>query len=322
MLPYKIIVCFLLVIVLNSAKAQTAESVEMGKVKLSFAMSPEGGPSYAVWFNGEPIILSSRLGFSLSDDVGFNKGFRVTGTERKSADETWQPVWGETKNIRNHYQQLVVHLQKTMAPYRQLDIIFRVFEDGVGFRYEFPKQPSLTYFVLSDERTEFRLAGDHKTFWIPGDYDSNEYPYTTSAISEIDNAALVAASTDIAVRVAPDRYAVQTPLMMKSKNGLYINIHEAALVNYPAMQLHVDRERLTLTSSLVPDAVGNKAFLHADCVTPWRTIIVSDKAADILASHLILNLNEPSKVENTGWIHPMNFVGVWWEMQTGKSTWS
>ena len=322
MLPYKIIVCFLLVIVFNSVKAQPVESVEMGKVKLSFTISPEGGPSYAVWFNGEPVILSSGLGFALSDDIGFNKGFRVTGTERKSADETWQPVWGETKNIRNHYQQLVVHLQKATAPYRQLDIIFRVFEDGVGFRYEFPKQPGLTYFVLSDERTEFRLAGDHKTFWIPGDYDSNEYPYTTSAISEIDNAALVAASTDIAVRVAPDRYAVQTPLMMKSKNGLYINIHEAALVNYPAMQLHVDKERLTLTSSLVPDAVGNKAFLHADCVTPWRTIIVSDRAADILASHLILNLNEPSKVENTGWIHPMKFVGVWWEMQTGKSTWS
>ena len=192
----------------------------------------------------------------------------------------------------------------------------------MGFRYEFPRQPGLKYFVVSDELTQFRLAGDHKTFWIPGDYDSNEYPYTTSKVSEIDNAALVAASTAIAVRVAPDRYSVQTPLMMKTADGLYLNIHEAAEVNYPAMQLHVDRATLTLTSALVPDAVGNKAYLHAPCHTPWRTIMVSDKAADILASKTILNLNEPSKLTNTDWIHPMKFVGVWWEMQTGKSTWN
>ena len=166
------------------------------------------------------------------------------------------------------------------------------------------------------------MAGDHKTFWIPGDYDTNEYPYTTSRISEIDNSALVASSTDIAVRVAPDKYAVQTPLMMKSAEGLYINIHEAALLNFPAMQLHTDRDHLAFTASLVPDAVGDKAHVKAPFKTPWRTIIVSNKAADILASKLILNLNEPSKIEETSWIKPMKFIGIWWAMQTGKGTWS
>jgi hypothetical protein len=190
------------------------------------------------------------------------------------------------------------------------------------FRYVFPKGSGPGYFVVTDELTQFALAGDHKTFWIPGDYDTNEYPYTTSKVSEIDNKAMVEKSTDIAVRVAPDRYAVQTPLMMKSADGLYINIHEAALVDYPAMQLHVDRASLVLTSALVPDAVGNKAYLHAPFATPWRTVIVSDKAADILTSRIILNLNEPSRIGDSSWIHPMKFVGVWWEMQTGKATWS
>jgi hypothetical protein len=224
--------------------------------------------------------------------------------------------------IRDHHQELTIHLQQRQAPYRRLDIVFRVFEDGVGFRYVFPRESGLGYFVVTDEMTEFALAGDHKTFWIPGDYDTNEYPYTTSKVSDIDNKEMVEKSTDIAVRVAPDRYAVQTPLMMKSADGLYINIHEAALVNYPAMQLHVDKSSLTLTSALVPDAVGNKAYLHAPFATPWRTVMVSDKAADILTSKMVLNLNEPSKVADASWIHPMKFVGVWWEMQTGRATWS
>ncbi|HEV2483311.1 MAG TPA: glycoside hydrolase family 97 protein, partial [Puia sp.] len=260
-----------------------------------------------------------------------------------SFDSVWQPVWGEVREIRDHYEQLRVHLRKSDARPGQggsagstegaadgtmggggrlLDIVFRVFADGVGFRYEFPRQPGLKYFIVTDELTQFHMAGDHKTFWIPGDYDSNEYPYTTSALSAVDNAALVAASTAIAVRVAPDRYAVQTPLMMKTADGLYINIHEAGLMNYSTMDLHVDAATLTLSTRLVPDAVGNKAYLHAPAHTPWRTIIVSDKAADILASKLILNLNEPSRLATTDWIHPMKFVGVWWEMQTGKGTWS
>ena len=329
MLPCKIAFCFLLMVLLHPAYAQRTETAEMKKVRLTFTLDKDGISFYEVSFNGKPVLLSSRLGFVLKEDSVFFKGWQWKGMERKSVDAVWQPVWGETKDIRDHYEQLIVHLEKTggvasmgSLPGRRLDIVFRVFEDGVGFRYFFPGQPDLKYFIVSDELTEFHLAGDHKTFWIPGDYDTNEYPYTTSKLSEIDNKELVEKSTDIAVRVAPDPYAVQTPLMMKSAEGLYINIHEAALVNYPAMQLHVDRASFTLTSRLVPDAVGNKAYLHAPFSTPWRTIIVSDKAPDLLASKMILNLNEPSKIENTGWIHPMKFVGIWWEMQTGKSTWS
>ncbi len=215
-------------------------------------------PVYRVTYGDKPVILPSGMGFRLQEaDSLFYEDFVVTGTERKETDTTWEPVWGETKSIRDHHRELRVHLKQASSG-RLLDVVFRVFEDGVGFRYEFPRQPGLRYFVVSDEVTQFHLAGDHKTFWIPGDYDSNEYPYTTSKVSEIDNTALVAASTAIAVRVAPDRYAVQTPLMMKTADGLYLNIHEAAEVNYPAMQLHVDRATFTLTSALVPDAVGNK----------------------------------------------------------------
>lgn len=312
-----------------------AQEVSMGKVRLSFFLDAGGEPVYAVAYGDKPVILPSRLGFVLAEDTTFYKGFTLLGVERSSFDSVWQPVWGEVREIRDHYEQLKVHLREsgghpsqtgaggpTEGGGRLLDIVFRVFADGVGFRYEFPRQPGLKYFIVSDELTQFHMAGDHKTFWIPGDYDSNEYPYTTSALSAVDNAALVAASTAIAVRVAPDRYAVQTPLMMKTADGLYINIHEAGLMNYSTMDLHVDAATLTLSTRLVPDAVGNKAYLHAPDHTPWRTIIVSDKAADILASKLILNLNEPSRIANTSWIHPMKFVGVWWEMQTGKGTWA
>ena len=301
------------------------EVVQMGRVRLTVGLDGEGTPVYSVNFGDRPVVLSSRMGFVLKEDPFFYKGFSWRGVDRRSVDETWQPVWGEVRNIRNHYEELTVHLSKegdAGGPARLLDIVFRVFEDGVGFRYSFPRQAGLKYFVVEDERTQLALAGDHKTFWIPGDYDTNEYLYTTSALSQVDNTAMVAASTDIAVRVAPDPKSVQTPLMMKTADGLYLNIHEAALAGYPAMQLHVDRKSFVLTSELVPDAVGNKAYLHAPFATPWRTLIVSDKAADILASKMILNLNEPSAIGNTGWIHPMKFVGVWWEMQTGKSTWS
>ena len=314
-------VCLCFVVFFGYAVSAQEEMVQIGKVKLTFQLDAQGQPIYSVEYGERAVILPSKMGFRLNEaDSLFTSGFTKMGAERSEVDNTWAPVWGETKTVRDHHSELRVHLRQTGG--RLLDIVFRVFEDGVGFRYEFPKQPSLRYFVVREERTEFRLAGDHKTFWIPGDYDSNEYPYTTSTISEIDNAALVAASTDIAVRIAPDRYAVQTPLMMKSADGLYINIHEAALVNYPAMQLHADRASLTLTSALVPDAVGNKAYLHAPCHTPWRVVLVSDKAADILASKTILNLNDPPALRTTNWIRPMKFVGVWWEMQTGKSTWS
>jgi hypothetical protein len=294
----------------------------MGKVRLEFTLNAEGKPLYSVFYDDKPVIKPSEMGFSLLDDAAFDKNFVPLGSEISTADDTWKPVWGEVNSIRDHYNQLTVHLKQKNSPNRLMNIVFRVFEDGVGFRYEFPYQHNLKYFIVSNELTTFAMAGDHKTFWIPGDYDTNEYMYTTSKLSEVDNKDMVEKSTSIAVRVAPDRYAVQTPLMMKSADGLYINIHEAALVGFPAMQLHVDRSTYKLTASLVPDAVGNKAYVHAPFKTPWRTIIVSDKAADILTSKLILNLNEPSKIQNTSWIKPMKFVGVWWEMQTGKGTWN
>jgi hypothetical protein len=322
LITYRVFFCLCLSVLAAYSVSAQEEMVQLGKVKLAFRLDGQGEPVYSVTYGDREVILPSKMGFRLRDaDSLFFEGFVMTGVERSETDTTWAPVWGEVKSIRDHHKELRVHLKQTGSG-RLLDVAFRVFEDGVGFRYEFPRRQALKYFVVSDELTQFHLAGDHKTFWIPGDYDSNEYPYTTSKVSEIDNAALVAASTAIAVRVAPDRYAVQTPLMMKTADGLYLNIHEAAEVNYPAMQLHVDRVTLTLTSALVPDAVGNKAYLHAPCHTPWRTVLVSDKAADILASKTILNLNEPSKLPSVDWIHPMKFVGVWWEMQTGKSTWN
>jgi hypothetical protein len=311
-------------LLLNSAFAQTSAplQVTMNKVKLAVWLDAAGIPTYSVAYNQQPIVAASGLGFSLADDSTFYKGFALVDTSTRQVDESWKPVWGEVNSIRNHYQELTLKLRQQQAPGRLLNIVFRVFEDGVGFRYEFPVQPHLKYFVVANERTHFNLTGDHKTFWIPGDYDTNEYLYTTSSLSKIDNDSMVKNANDIAVRTAPDRYAVQTPLMMKSKEGLYINIHEAALLNYPAMQLHVNTSNYELSSNLVPDATGSKAYLHAPCKTPWRTIIVSDKAADLLSSKLILNLNDPSVVSNPSWIKPMKFVGVWWEMQSGIGTWN
>ena len=291
----------------------------MEMVKVDFTLNNDGVPAYSVSYDQKTIIKPSTLGFTLVNNDNFNSNFEILGSEKRSVDETWKPVWGQVSEIRNHYNEVTIHL-KQQSSNRLLNIIFRVFADG--FRYQFPKQPGIKYFIVTDELTQFNLTGNHKAFWIPGDYDTNEYPYTTCKLSEIDNKELVEKSTAIAVRVAPDRYAVQTPLMMKTDDGLYINIHEAALVNYPAMQLHVDTGSYELSTRLVPDATGNKAYLHAPFHTPWRTIIVSDKATDILASKMILNLNDPSAIENTSWIKPMKFVGVWWEMQTGKGTWS
>ena len=315
---------FLLVFFLFSVKAQSPQPLQasMNKVKLNFMLDANGRPCYNVLFGDKLVINNSHLGIKLANDSAFDKHFKITGSEKKVVDESWAPVWGEVNKIRDHYEQLTVHLKQLDAPGRLLNIIFKVFEDGVGFRYEFPKQPNLKYFIVSDELTEFSLTGDNKTFWIPGDYDSNEYPYTISPISKVDASVLAKSATDIGVRYVPDKYGIQTPLMMKTADGLYINIHEAALQNYTSMQLHADVKTFKLTANLVADAQGNKAYMRAPCNTPWRTIIVSDKATDILASKLILNLNEPSKIENTSWIKPMKFVGIWWEMQTGKSTWN
>lgn len=291
------------------------------KIELAFENNA-GSPAYSVSKNGAVVIKASKLGFVLKDLPDFNQDFEILAKEVSGVDESWDPVWGEVKTIRNHYEQLVVHLRQKDASKRLLDIVFRVFNDGVAFRYVFPKQPNLNYFIVDQESTEFNLTGDHKSFWIPGDYDTNEYAYTTSKISAIDNQDIVEKSTDIAVRVAPDRHAVQTPFMMKTGEGLFINIHEAALINYPAMQLHVDGAGYKLSANLVPDALGNKAYLQAPFSTPWRTIILSNKATEILESKMILNLNAPSVIKETDWIKPAKYVGVWWEMQIGKSSWN
>ncbi len=310
---------FFLFLSLN-AYAQQIESPG-GKLSLSIEMTPEGEPIYQLSFAGRPVILKSKLGIELKDQPGLTRGFTLLKTDTSQLDQTWEPVWGEVKRIRNHYRELTLTLQQPSVNNRKMIIRFRLFDDGLGFRYEFPEQDNLKYFIVSDERTEFNLIGDHKTFWIPGDYDTNEYAYSTTRLSEVD-ATRGEASTEIAVRsiIAPN--AVQTPLMMKTADGLYINIHEAALINYPAMDLLVNKQTFGLTSQLVPDPVGNKAYMQAPATTPWRTIVVSDKAADILASKLILNLNEPSKLKDTGWIKPQKFIGIWWGMHIGKYTWN
>ena len=321
-MKFRLPLFFLLTTGAASAQAAPAPlTAAEGNVRLTVALDAGGRPTYAVTFKQKPVVNASHLGLKLVDMPAFEGAMTVAGSDVKNVDDSWQPVWGEVKTIRNHYQQLTVHLRQVAAPGRRLDVVFRVFADGVGFRYEFPYQPGLQYFRVADELTEFALPADHLAFWIPGDYDTNEYPYTRSPLSAVDNRQLVGGSKDIAVRDAPDAQAVATPLMLKGDDGLYVNIHEAAQVNYPAMQLHVDGASHVLTARLVPDAVGSKAFLHAPGRTPWRTIIVSDKAPDILASKLILNLNEPSKIGPAAWVKPMKFVGVWWEMQIGKSDW-
>jgi len=307
----------------KSSNCQTNTiSIGLGKVAVTFLLDKNGSPFYSVSFNHQPVINLSQMGFALKDKDSLDSNFKIIKTDTLSFDETWQPVWGEVKNIRNHYKQLTVHLQQQSSASILLNIIFRVFEDGVGFRYEFPLQHNLKYFVIADELTQFNLTGDHKTFWIPGDYDENEYAYTTSKLSEVDGWKIPILSNNPKEINEPDEYAVQTPLMMKTNDGLYINIHEAALVHYPSMQLHVNRQTFSLSCRLVPNALGDKAYMRSPTITPWRTIIISDKATAILASKMILNLNEPSKIQNTSWIKPMKFIGVWWEMQTGKSGWN
>ena len=288
----------------------------LGKVDLTFALGPDGHPTYAVAYGTKTVIEPSRLGLSFADGNGFEGPLVVAGSETKDVDDTWQPVWGEVKTIRNHYQQLTVHLRQPAAKGRQLDVVFRVFADGVGFRYEFPQQASLQYFTVQDEHTEFNLPANHKAFWIPGDYDSNEYAYTTSRVSEVNTTPIPA------IQQQAPATRVQTPLMLKSDDGLYVNIHEAALVNYPALFLNVDTKSFCLTSQLVPDATGAKAYLQAPEHTPWRTIVVADNAPAVLASKLILNLNEPSKIADPSWIKPQKFVGVWWEMQVSQASWN
>ncbi len=273
---------------------------------------------YELDHKNSPVIKRSRLGIYLKTPAIRLSSFELIEKGITTEDESWKPVWGEVRQIRNNYRQLLLRLKTTDGIL--VNVVFRLFDDGLGFRYEFPEQQKLRHFIISDEVTQFALSGNHKAFWIPGDYDTNEYAYYTSNLSEID-ATGGRFAQEIHARTAFNPDAVQTPLMMKTSEGLYINIHEAALVNYPAMNLIIDKSTNTFNAHLVPDAVGNKAYLQTPAKTPWRTIIVSDKATDILSSKTILNLNEPSKITNTSWIRPQKFVGVWWELHVGKSSW-
>ncbi|MBC7407883.1 MAG: glycoside hydrolase family 97 protein [Arcicella sp.] len=303
------------------SQAQVISSPDKN-LSLQFELSANGVPTYQLSYKNKAVIKPSSLGLEIKDAPSFMDGFSITNSTQKSVDDSWNPVMGEEKTIRNHYNELVVTLAQVQNNNRYIRIRFRLFNDGLGFRYEFPKQKDLNYFVIKEEHKEFQLAGNHKIFWIPGDYDTNEYAYTSSKISEIPS-LMKKATILINAQQPIQELAVQTPSMMKSEDGLYINIHEAALINYPAMSLNVDAANFKMSSHLTPDAVGSKGYMQTDTQTPWRTIVVSDKATEILASKLILNLNEPTSYKDVSWIKPMKYIGIWWEyFVAGKSTWA
>lgn len=289
------------------------------KLSLTFSLSKEGKPTYSVNYKNQSIVKESTLAILLKGLPALDANFRIDSIGQHKVNETWQPVLGEQSNIKNNYNQMTVALSQ-LSTNRKINLIFRVFDEGVAFRYEFPKQKNLNYFIISDEISQFNLTGNHKTFWIPGDYDSQEYAYNETNLSEIDNSKLDL-NNGIGVKSIASSFRVQSPLMMKSSEGIYINIFEAAVVNYPIMHLDVDTKNFKLTSNLVPNAIGDKAYLQTPCVSPWRTIMMSDDARDIVGSKMILNLNEPCKIDDTSFIKPMKYVGIWWEMHVGKSTW-
>lgn len=292
-----------------------------GQLQMKFALRENGTPAYSLTYKNRDVIKWSQLGLQLKNDsVSLLNRFAITDTATATVNETWQPVWGEEKSIRNHYNELAVTLTQA-GTNRIMRIRFRLFNDGLGFRYEFPTQKALTYFVIKEERTQFAMAGDHTAFWIPGDYDTQEYDFTTSKLSEI-RGLMAGAITGNLSQTSFSPTGVQTSLMMKSADGLYINLHEAALINYPAMHLNLNDTNMVFTSWLTPDAIGDKGYIQAPFNTPWRTVIVSDDARDIVASKMIYNLNEPNKIKDPSWIKPVKYVGVWWEMITGKSSWA
>ena len=290
-----------------------------GIVSIDFQLK-NGIPTYKVDYKGKPVIKESRLGLELRDGKNLMDGFEQLNATTSTFDETWQPVWGEVKEIRNHYNELLAELKQPSTD-RYMNIRFRVYDDGVGFRYEFPQQKNLVYFVIKEEHSQFAMTGDHTAWWIPGDYDTQEYDYTESKLSEI-RSLLSNAVTSNASQTVFSPTGVQTSLQMKTDEGLYINLHEAALVDYSCMHLNLDDKNLVFESWLTPDADGFKGRLQAPCHSPWRTVMVSDDARDILSSHLILNLNEPCKIEDTSWIKPVKYMGVWWEMIAGGKPWS
>lgn len=290
-----------------------------GIVSIDFQLN-NGIPTYKVDYKGKPVIKESRLGLELRDGKNLMDGFEQLNVTTSTFDETWQPVWGEVKEIRNHYNELLAELKQPSTD-RYMNIRFRVYDDGVGFRYEFPQQKNLVYFVIKEEHSQFAMTGDHTAWWIPGDYDTQEYDYTESKLSEI-RSLLPNAVTSNASQTVFSPTGVQTSLQMKTDEGLYINLHEAALIDYSCMHLNLDDKNLVFESWLTPDADGFKGRLQAPCHSPWRTVMVSDDARDILSSHLILNLNEPCKIEDTSWIKPVKYMGVWWEMIAGGKPWS
>ena len=291
-----------------------------GNVVLTFSLKADGTPSYKVSYKNKAVINESTLGFTLKKADPLTNNFKVVDTKKSTFKETWKPVWGEESEILNHYNELLVSLEQNNTN-RKMNIRFRVYNEGVGFRYEFPSQKELTYFVIEEELSQFAMAGDHTAWWIPGDYDTQEYDYTESKLSEI-RGLMKEAVTENVSQFAFSPTGVQTSLMMKTKDGLYINLHEAALVDYSLMNLNLDDKTFVFQSWLTPDAQGAKGYLQAPCHSPWRTIMVSDDARKILASRLILNLNEPCAIADTSWIKPVKYVGVWWEMITGKNSWS
>ena len=312
----------LLLVFLGIAGVAYAEQLVSpnGQLRLEFTVNAQGEPVYELYYKEKAVIKPSKLGLELKDDPGLMNGFVLADVKTSTFDETWQPVWGEEKEIRNHYNEMAVTLNQ-QAQSRHIVIRFRLFDDGLGFRYEFPLQKNLNYFVIKEEHTQFAMTGDHKAFWIPGDYDTQEYDYTESKLTEI-RGLMEGAITPNSSQTPFSPTGVQTALQMKTADGLYINLHEAALVDYACMHLNLDDKNLIFESWLTPDAQGNKGYLQAPCVSPWRTVIVSDDARDILASRITLNLNEPCAYEDVSWIKPVKYVGVWWEMITGKSTWA
>lgn len=312
-----------------SVAAQTVSSPN-GAISVSFSLADGGRPTYEMTYKGRPVVKPSHLGLELAKDKHATKGFAETSlmdgfteshSEVSSFDETWKPVWGETATIRNHYNELLVSLSQDHTG-RQMNIRFRVYDDGLGLRYEFPQQDSLVYFIVKEEHTQFAMTGDHTAWWLPGDYDTQEQETQESRLSEIRARFHDAVNWSNSSVANFSETGVQTSLQMKSQDGLYINIHEAALVNYPAMHLNLDDKHMVFESWLTPDATGNKAYVQVPFNTPWRTVMVSDDARDMLSSNLILNLNEPCKIEDTSWIHSTKYCGVWWEMIVGKSSWN
>jgi hypothetical protein len=304
--------------------AMTVHAIEQkspnGNIVLNVELNAKGTPEYQVTYKGRPVIKPSTLGIELAEENSLMDQFRINKTSTSSFDETWQPIWGETHDILNRYNELLLEMEKPSNG-RYMNLRFRVYDDGIGFRYEFPQQKYLNYFVVKAEHTQFAMTGDHTAWWIPGDYDTQEYDYMETRLSEI-RSHMREAITPNASQTPFSETGVQTALQMKTDDGLYINIHEAALIDYSCMHLNLDDKAMVFESWLTPDAQGNMAHMQTPCQTPWRTIMVSDDARDILASNLILNLNEPCKLEDTSWIKPVKYVGVWWEMINGKKQWS